>query len=266
MVNEFLHANSDALAIWLTSSTVLAVLIYRSIHYGCWRAVRAFLADEGGASYALPYLMTFPIYLLTVCLVVQSTMIMLVKIGTMHAAHMAARSAIVWRSGTPDSDLANLVLANEKARQSAAVTMTPFSSGLESHRNVFQFDMVAKIRSVVAVPGSYVYDGLYRQLVGNTNAGSRVLKPTYVRAKYQYAAAMTDVTFESHVNEFSKPIIVRVNHRMPIYIPGVGRILGTRHWGGRFYYRDVESVATLPLETPESPDLQLGIGYDSTLL
>jgi hypothetical protein len=266
MVSEFFHGNADAWAIWLISAGIFSILVYRSFRYGCWREVNAFLADEAGASYALPYLMTFPIYLFTVCLVVQSTMIMLVKIGTMHAAHSAARSAIVWRSGTPDSDSSNLVLANEKARQSAAATMTPFSSGLEAHRKVFQFDMVARFRSVVAIPGSYVYDKLYRQLVSNTNAGNRVLKPTYVRAKYQYAAAMTDVTIDRHINEFSQPLVVRVKHRMPIYIPGTGRILGQMHWSRRFYYRDVESVATLPLETPESPDLRLGIEYDSTQL
>lgn len=266
MVNEFLHANTDAIAVWLVSTAVLSILIYRSIRYGCWRDVKAFFADESGASYALPYLMSFPIYLFFVCLVVQSTMIMLVKIGTMHAAHVAARTAVVWRSGTPDSDSFNLSLANEKARNAAAVTMTPFASGLESHRRVFRLDMMAGIRAAAAIPGSYAYDQLYRQLARNTNAGTRVLRPTYVRAKYQYAAAMTDVSIERHVNEFSKPIVVTVNHRMPLYIPGTGRILGQMHWSRGFYFRDVESVATLPLETPESPDLLLGIEYDSTQL
>jgi hypothetical protein len=191
-------------------------------------------------------------------------MIILVKIGTMHAAHMSARSAIVWRNGSTGSNDYNKNLAIRQASHAARVIMAPFSSGLTGHRRLAISSPSSALRYAGSLLEANEYALLYRVLKDKNVKRDQF--HSYIVRKYQYASAMTTTTIQDHINQFGNPLTIHVRHRMPITIPFTGRILGTMHWTGAGFYRDVTSSATLPLETAESDDDALGIGYDSELL
>lgn len=267
MLSELFYSIEDVWAIWLISCGALSALLYRSLRVAHWRTVANFLRDEQGASYALPYMMAFPVYMLMVCFVIQSSMIIIVKIGVMHSAHMAARSAVVWRAADPQDHARGLELAEDKAQYAAVMAIAPVASGYTAHQNVFFYDLGgAQLKAAAALPKSFGYQLLYEQLAGNTEAADNLAEADYVRRKFIYASAMTDVELSDHVNAFNQSLSAEVNYRMPIHIPGAGRVMGTLHWSGKGYYRDITARAMLPLETPESPDGFLGIQYDPTRL
>ena len=267
MLHDLTYSVEDVWLIWIASITALCILVFFSLRCRNWGSVLHFFRDERGASYALPYMMTFPIYMIFVCWTVQSSMILIVKIGVMHSAHMAARSAVVWRSADPFSQSRGWELAEEKARQAATVTMVPFASGYRGHTNVYRFDPAGQMRAWRAYPQAFAYDRLYRQLASHTEAGDSLAKSDFVQRKYRYAAAMTtDVVLLETANAFNAELSTEVTFRMPIHVPLAGRLLGKIHETGQGYIRDISAKSILPLETPESPDRLLGIGYDPSLL
>ncbi len=258
MISELTYSIEDVWLIWFCCVSSLLALIIRATRLQPWRSLTVFLRDERGASYALPYLMTFPFYMFFVLWTVQSTMIIIVKIGVMHAAHMSARSAVVWRPAHPFDHTAGLTKAKQEAKQAAVLAIVPYASGLSGHQNL-------KTQFSGLVDG-FKYDLLYRQLAQNSEAKNSLANSTFLRRKYQYASGMTSVELLQHSNRFNQALSAEVSFRMPIHIPGTGRLLGTRDWIFGGYYRDVKAKATLPLETADSPDGRLGIQYDSTLL
>jgi hypothetical protein len=265
MYSNLLDSVADVWVIWLASSLIFSLLVFRSFRSQHWRTVAVFLRDERGASYALSYLMTFPFYLMTVCFVIQSTMILIVKIGVMHSAHVAARSAVVWRPAHPDNHQQGLNNARDKARHAAALALAPYASGLEAHRKLYVLRPQSAARLPRAMAEAFAYDELYRKwLAKHSEAKDCLAKPEFVQRKYTYASAMTNLTLSSHANRFNEQLSANVDFLMPIHIPGTGWMLGS--WSPVGFYRNVKATATLPLETAETPDGRLGIGYDSSRL
>jgi len=70
--------------------------------------------------------MVMPIYILLLCLVIETTMGLIAKIGTVYSAYAAARNAIVYSSIDPAS-------ADERARHAAVRAMVPFASSGQRH-------------------------------------------------------------------------------------------------------------------------------------
>ncbi len=264
MIEELLYSIEDVWAIWFVSCVTLVILVSKSISRMQWKTCKQFFLAEEGASYIMSYMLAFPIYLLLVCFVVQSTMIIITKIGVTQAAHMAARSAVVWRSADPFSLQAGMELAKKKADAAAVMAIAPYASGLKGHSQMYLYDLSgAQIRAAQAVPKSVIYLGLYKTLVTHSGPTADL---SYVGRKFIYAAAMTNVKLTEKSRGFNGELSVEVSHSMPIHIPGAGRIMGQLHLSGRGYYRVVKARATLPLENPESDDRLLGIGYDPSRL
>lgn len=262
MIIEFLYSVEDVFIFWLISMGMLAVLLYRSLAgLRRWASLRVFLANEDGASYALPYLMTFPFYLLTVCLVIQTSIILITKIGVMHAAHAAARSAVVWKP-FEEEGLVEQGLTAEKSRNAAVLAITPFASGQKAHELLWQKNFSALHRVPEALIDGFSYASLYKQLAQHSEAKDSPQNLAYVRRKFVLASAMTEVKIESEETVFNAPLHAEVSFRMPILVPGTGRLLGKMHSTEKGYYRDVRARATLPLETPISNSQTLGIDYD----
>lgn len=270
MLADLWYSVEDVWLVWIASSAALSLMVLRSLRSQNWRSIAGFWRDEGGASYALPYLMSFPLYMIFVCWTIQSTMILVVKLGVMHAAHTAVRSAVVWRPADPWNDSGRgLQLAEDKAGHAARMAMVPYASGLAAHQNVILYSIGngdALRRAGEALLPAYAYNEIYQELASGSEAKDSLADGEFVRRKFRYAAAMTEVTLSDHQNKFNEALSAHVQFRMPIHIPGTGMILGTKHWSGKGYYRDVRATATLPLETPESPGLRLGIDYDSSQL
>lgn len=264
MIEELLYSIEDVWAVWLISICCLAGLIARSLSRMQWTSFKQFFMAEEGASYIFSYMLAFPIYLLLVCFVIQSTMIIITKIGVMHAAHMAARSAVVWRSANPFSLSAGKKLAQDKADAAAVMAIAPYASGLKGHRQMYLYDLSgAQARALKALPKALIYKNLYNKVLSHPEAPADL---DYVGRKFVYAAAMTSVKLTEKSRAFNGELTAEVSYSMPIHIPGAGRIMGQLHWTRKGYYRVIRAKATLPLETPESDDQLLGIGYDPTLL
>jgi len=90
--------------------------------------------DTSGAAYSLSFIMVFPFLVLLIALIIETTFMLVTKIGTMHATFAAARTASVWTTRdanfkTSDSDF---LLAQAKAQQAAVMAMVPYSRRFES--------------------------------------------------------------------------------------------------------------------------------------
>ena len=104
--------------------------------------------DTNGAAYSLSFIMVLPFLVLSIALVMETTFMLVAKIGTMHAAFAAARTASVWttrdaRFQTSDDDF---LLARAKAQQAAVTAMVPYSSSFDLNEIS---DAIEKLRIMV---------------------------------------------------------------------------------------------------------------------
>jgi len=237
-----------------------------------WRRLVRFLADERGASYALPYVLTFPIYLLLVCLMIQPTLILMVKMGTMYAAHAAARAAIVWRSDEPEAqtDAGGRLNAEEHAFKAAYLAMTPFTSSSQKHYDHPEFvNHSPKLDPVIPTYHATYLRRQQRNVDRDDVQPARIVSHpdqagslAYIEHKIRVAAGTLHVDMNMEPNGFNRDVTAKVRYNMPMHIPGAGRILGVAG-PDMFFAREISSVVTLPSETPKSANKRLGICYDS---
>ena len=200
--------------VWLASVLVVLKLSVQALRR--WRRPRwAELArGEEGVSYSLSYVLVFPFYLLFVCLVFETTWLLLAKVGTMYAAHAGARSAVVWASAKPDN------LRTTRINQSVWTAMTPFVTGSPSWLSV-QGDAFGQSLEYAAAYDFYVSSG-------DPNA-----KPPFTTLTNRYLTAASRTTW-SPPNFNNVPangdLTLTVTYRAPLHIPGAARILSTNVW------------------------------------
>jgi hypothetical protein len=197
--------------------------------------MRRLVRDEDGAAYTLSYVMVIPVYMLLICMIMESVLFFTAKLGTVYAAYAAARTASVWSSATTwDKAMA-------KSKAAATKSMTPFASGM-------------KFSLPKTKPGSALkYMGAY-ELYSN-----RPVSETYLLKKYMYAQAHTKVEIKGPPKSWDADITATVTYEFPFNIPGIGRIFGKRNLTG--YYLPITSTATLPNEGPQDNRKTIGIGY-----
>jgi hypothetical protein len=210
----------------------------------------ALASDEDGAAYSLSYVLTFPLYLILVCLIIEAALAVTVKLGTVYAAYAAARSYIVWLPARP----ANAGLVEQKAHQAAAQAMTPFASSERRHLAAFG-------------GGSGSSGSVYAQAYQKYAGGDSVHLPSsYIQAKRAVAEAATQVSLDSAPAAWDGDVTVTVRYRMPFHVPAVGRLFGASRVGGVYVY-PMQSTATLQVEGVKGKGLStsgnpLGIRYD----
>lgn len=206
------------------------------------------LAEEDGAAYAVPYVMTFPLYALFVGLVVECSLLLVTKVGTMYAAYAATRSAVVWESAKSGSGVISSQKMNDKAERAATLAMVPFASGSSQHSGggTAGADLVGPVLTA---------SELYRN--------GRFVNPNYLARKVRYAAAHTQITsIDRSSNGTDAQLTANLTFDAPFHIPGIGRFLG--HASGNGYYViQVKSTATLPTESPQNENRDIGIQYIS---
>jgi hypothetical protein len=210
---------------------------------GAGRGAADLIRGEEGAAYTLSYVMTLPIYLFLVCLIVESGLVTVVKIGTVHAAHAAARSAIVWGPASPER-------AREKATRAAVHAMVPFA-GSE--------DVGTTLTAGSSVYRASRYYAAYRS---HTRKGPA--PASYLMAKYRTAELATRVELRRDDSRPGGTLEATVTYEMPLHVPGIARLLGSpASWGKGLYSRRITSSAALPYEAPRNADEALGIDYRS---
>lgn len=240
-VAEYFRSVEAVWALWLASLLALAWLTRRALHGLPWCDWRRILHREEGAAYSLSYVLVFPVYVLIVCLVIETSLILVVKMGTVHAAYAAARSRIVWSTTRPGP-------ADEKSRLAAVHVMTGFASSQRVHARG------------AGIPSTFTTAGV-RFLQAYSRYSLQPAPAPYVIAKYQFAARATRVQTRSENGD----IVATVRYDMPLHVPGIARFLGRpAPWAGaNFHVYPVVSTVRLQEEAPRNPQKSLGIAYVS---
>lgn len=94
----------------------------RNYHFG-HRPIREIIWAEDGVSYALPFVMTMPIFLVIILAIVQTGLLLLTKVAVVRATAVAARSASVW---LPHQDIP-IETRQKWIRHAACLSLTPFA-------------------------------------------------------------------------------------------------------------------------------------------
>ena len=189
---------------------------------------------EHGAAYTLSYVMVIPILMLLTCVIVETTLMMCAKVGTVYAAYSGARTAAVWASASRDWSA-----AEDRIEQAAVKSFAPFAGGTSAKG------------SVPAEASDYA--------AAYTEFADEPVSESYVRAKYQNAANRLKITTSGAPASHNADIEVTVEYRFRFNIPGIGKLLGEK--GDDGYYFPLTSTATLQNEGPNNRRQDLGIGY-----
>jgi Flp pilus assembly protein TadG len=199
---------------------------------------------EEGVSYSLSYVLVIPFFFLFVCIVFETTWLLMAKIGTLIAAHAGARSAVVWSSAQPAN------LRTTRINQSVWTAMTPFITGSPDGLNV--------PGDAFAQSGEYAW--AYQSYF---SSGDPYANAPFATMARRYLATASRTSWRTQVDN-SRPdggLTAIVTYRAPLHIPGAGRILDPD--GSPPYEYPITSSATLPNEAPANDSRTLGIDYQS---
>jgi len=195
--------------------------------------------DEEGGAYTLSYVMVMPFVMLFMCLVVETTLMLSAKLGTVYSAYAGARVALVWSSAT---DWTN---AERRIHKAAKQAFVPFASGSSSNRG-------SNDSATSSDAGKY-YES-YSAYVDES------VSEAYVNKKYKNAFSSLDVETNGPPVSWDSDITVTVSYECPFRIPGIGRLLGEEDGNGGYYF-PLTSQATLQNDGPQNDTQTLGIGY-----
>jgi len=240
--------------IWLASIAAFVVLTGKLFAQLRLRgSLKHLMADESGAVYVLSVVMVLPIYILLICIILETTLMLVVKLGTSYSAFSAARAAIVWdisetlpgNSGRPTAP-GNSQRMSLKAAKAARLAMVPFASGSPLHSD--QKDNEAR---------DYV-EAFHRW------APKARAKDPYLSRKYNYAVQATQANIQRDEPDNPSGLLkATVTYEYPFQIAAVGRLFGaSRSSTGRaVLVYPITSTCLLPSEAPRNPERSLGIDY-----
>ena len=193
--------------------------------------------DEDGGAYTLSYMMAIPVLVLLLCVVVETTLMMSAKVGTVFAAYSGVRTGVVWSSASRNwSD------AEDRIREAAIRSFVPFAAGTKpSGGSGMAVDSAAYAKAYAEFAKTPVSKG-------------------YVQSKFENAAGLIKVTTSGRPSKFDSPLSVTVEYRFQFRLPGIGKLFGEVGPNGD-YYVPLESTATLQNEGPQNSSQTLGIGY-----
>lgn len=229
------------ITIWLISAMLCVAITWQAKRTSSWRQLRSLHRDERGGAYTLSYVMVIPIYLIAFCFVVETTFMLIAKLGTNYASFAAARTAIVWLPFGGE----------EKIDAAAKQAFVPFASGL---RPVPPGSMSKESK------GRQEYLNAYQEYCGKIGAPADYMN--FIGRKYDYAhsAISTSTEVIDHKEKWDEDIAVTVNYEFPFSVPIVGRLMG-RHKSGDLFVYDIQSTSTLQIENPQNDEKKLGINY-----
>ncbi len=226
--------------IWIFSCIGLGALTVAGLSRIRWRrAIPRFPRDERGAAYALSYVMVVPLYFIFVCLVVETSHILVTKAGTVYAAFAGARTAVVWESAEPGEVRIRTMIA---ARQA----FVPFATGL-------------KIPGATVPPATSTHNRYletYKELLDD-----RPVSDGYLLTKLANTDTALDVDYRAPAS-WSDDVQVNVVYRFRFHVPVIGHALGTRAEDGYRYF-NIATTVRLQNEGPQNATQRTGISYAS---
>ena len=192
--------------------------------------------EEDGGAYTLSYVMVVPFVMLFMCLVIESTLMLSAKLGTVYSAYAGARVASVWSSATSWDQ------AEARIESAAIQSFVPFASG-----------SAGKMDETGDVDPDRFYQA-YADYVDDPTSKA------YVRKKFRNAHSSLTVTTDGPPTNWNSDITVTVKYDFPFRVPGIARLLGERGSDGDYYF-PLTSRITLQNEGPQNESQELGIGY-----
>lgn len=224
-------------------SAIITVRLLRRVR---WPQIRALLLEEHGGAYTLSYIMVIPLYILLICIVVETTLVILAKFGTNYAAYAGVRSAIVYFTENK-SDIARAM-----AQKAAVKAFVPFANGYQEP-------------GAPSSTGESANQELYLRAARDYGLNSRY--ENYLRSKYKYAVnhlrvanLRVDPSQGAPQDEpWLKDMTVDIEYDFAFHVPIVGQLIGTEREGE--YYYTVQSSARLQSEAPKNKEESLGINY-----
>lgn len=201
----------------------------------CPGSLQRFHADQSGGAYTLSYMMVFPVVMLLVAMVVETTLMLNAKLGTVYAAYATARAASVWSS---HEDWAQV---ESRAQRVAARSMLAFASG-------------TKPADQSSEESSEIESAYGRWVDQPVSSG-------YLRAKADYASSHTRVVIVERPDDWDSDVAVRLSYEYPFVISGLGPLLGEPSASGGYHFI-LTSEVVLQNEGPQNAAQRLGIGYD----
>lgn len=238
--------------LWLASCVTLTVLLHQLLRRFRWHGIRPLALREEGAAYSMVYVLTVPFYMFVICLVVESSLILIAKIGTVYAAYAGARALIVWQNANPNERV-------KRTQQAIAQAMAPFASG----------DI-----SVGAPPDSQDvnFATAYHQYSPSAPGNTR-----YLQNKYQYAwkYVPTETALPPiNATKGDELLTVTFKYEAPIHTPIIGKLIGHKAGSNNFYSVSMTTSVTLQDEGSKAKDFndpskgkptELGIPYQSII-
>lgn len=233
---------------WLVSTFVFAAFTCLGLSRCTFRKLGSVIQNDDGAGYTLTYVMVLPVYILLLAVLIESTWMMLAKIGTVYSAYTGARSAIVWNTATSESDF------SAKVETAAKRAFVPFASGTTGARLIVNQGQTADSDFVQA------YEHFAKQ------AGVEQVSTKYVRAKFAHAFSPDVVEVEIELipkgqEVWDEDMSCTVRYNFPLQAPIIDRIMG--HQGSSGYVFPIATTVTLQNEAPQNPEKLLGISYAS---
>lgn len=255
----------SVLPIWilfLVLAPVGLILTFWLIRKSCglfWQNLswRKFHRANDGASYSFAYLIIIPPYLILMFCLVECTLILLTKMGTVYAAFAGARSAVVYYSQQdPTANNKRLMATSdvlEKARTNSAQAMIPFASGMSRYQ-----------KGIPYVYGEDDFVRSYEQYYDIIESpGSVKASSKYLKRKYRYAMTYTQIETplgNKRPESWDSDVDLKLTYYYPFQFSIIGRIFGQPRMNG-YYVRPITTTVTLQNEGPQNKDQRLGIHY-----
>ena len=226
-------------SIWIVSSSLLALLLWRVLSLCRRTDFLSLMRSEDGSAYVISYVLAFPLFMLLVCAVVQSTIILVVKIGHVYAAYAATRSAIVWMEAEPRNGFRDRV-RRDRIEHAAVNAMAPFGSSSGIHARWLGTNFSSD--------SAETYFDAYRSY-------SRGPAPrAYISRKYLCARKQTEIlSLAPDQPTENEPVTVKLRYMMPFHIPWFAKLLGHDR------YMPIETEVTLPFEGTHGPPPESGL-------
>lgn len=216
--------------------------------------------EQTGATYMLPLVLTIPIYVLFITMIIECTLLLTAKVGSVGAAYSAARAAAVWlpyENAMPQDapDYTPLENRQTMVRLAAARAMFPYASGAPSHASDVVLDefVAATANQQIAV---------FRAYSGNQNFDAEYLTRKFA---YAYNSSTVEIKYldpvsggeyaDNEVPAFNAKIQLTLRYEAPIHTYGIGRLFGERSQFGKHFIRPAVTTVTIENEGVKKPRL-----------
>ena len=215
---------------------------------------------EAGVSYSMGFVMALPVFLAIALVWFEAGFLLLTKMATVQAAHMAARSASVWlpMARQPGTATGNRVVGEGQILWSAILPMTPFglsNPGKKTRSGSNGVAMAGEAQRAYSLVSSERAGSIARKY---RDAGSRVSVNILEGRKPR---AFEEDSTDSNV--LDGQIRLELVYKAPQIIPWFSEVV-QRGSKGRGYYT-IKTEARIPGEYPRNTQRKFSIPYNALL-